>query len=431
MQAVLWSGLATGCGPRTDVSETAAMPQARKLLGEAAPHVPLTLSDDERATLLADAAVRRERAWQVVANFLRPVAVGDATVPAWATWYGADDMQRLFHKLYGDLGPDGRRARLPFSAEMIDDALRWNAVMVDELPNWPATRYDAWRAGVDNLPRYHGLSGLSRTLFAPAAARHLLGNYAGVKDCVATADAAPFSAPGRSADNFSLCLTSEFPSDAAIVKSAWRRRDFGMQLPVYDTDPVTLATKLADPTASWGTGERQADPGDDDIYTMTLDGGASYRLAGLHIMTKDVREWLWITLWWSDTPNEDFGADRPPAVAALGAPWNQYKMCVVTGFVDGGGDAAAPSYSWCSNPYLEAGAGNHRSNCMGCHQHGGGTIASEAVLSDEARFPGQGRARVRENFPGDYLWSIGRDPERLGPWMGDVVTHYDLHDPRP
>lgn len=423
------------CAPRPpQPSAPAAAPQARKLLGVAAPYESLSLTDDERQLVLMDQVVRRARAWQVVANLLKPVPLaGGGSVPMWATWYGTDDIQRLFHKLYGDIGPAGRRVRQPFSDAGIDGAFDWNATMLDTLPSWPATRYEEWRGTLDGASRYHSLAGLSRTLYAPQATRHLLNNYLGVKDCAPAADAAPFEQLGRSAENFSLCFNDEFPDDAAIVKTAFRRNDFGFQLPVFDTDAHTLAAKQADPVGSWGAGDRQADPGEDLIYTLKLDGGASYRLAGLHVMTKDLREWMWITLWWSDKPDEDFGADRPDTLAALGAPWNQYKMCVVTGFTadPAGGPVIDDDNagSWCSNPYLEAGASNHISNCMGCHQHGGTTIASEVVLSGAPRFPALGRQRTRENFPADYLWSVSRDPERLGPWIADVVTHYDLHDP--
>lgn len=426
----------SACGPTPKLSAPTAAPQARKLLGAALPYEPLALDAAAQQAVLTDAAARRARAWQVVATLLQPVPLPDGgSVPTWATWYGTDDVQRLFHKLYGDLGADGRRRREPFSAPQLEAAFTWNATMVDTLPNWPESRYDTWRRTLQDTTgngRYHALAGLSRTLYAPQAASHLLRHYRGVKDCAATGNGASFAQPGRHDDNFTLCFADEFPTNAAIIKTALRRDDFDFMLPVYDTDPATLATKQAAAQGSWGPGERQADPGAGEIYTLKLDSGPTYRLAGLHIMTKDLREWLWITLWWSDRPDEDFGADRPAAVAALGAPWNQYKMCVVSGF-----EADAPdlsddnAYSWCSNPYLEAGVGNQVSNCIGCHQHGGTTIASEVILSDATRFPGLGRQRVRHNFPADYLWSVSRDPERLGPWMADVVTHYDLHDPAP
>ena len=63
-------------------------------------------------------------------------------------------------------------------------------------------------------------------------------------------------------------------------------------------------------------------------YRARLGNGSELSLSALHIVSKELRDWLWITLWWSDTPNEDFGEDRP---AELGEPWNHVKMYRVPG----------------------------------------------------------------------------------------------------
>src|SRR5690606_23299611 len=191
-------------------------------------------------------------------------------------------------------------------------------------------------------------------------------------------------------------------------------------------------------------------PGPDDIYTLRLASGNTYRLAGLHIMTKELDHWLWITLWWSPAPHDDFGADRPAAIEALGGPWRNYKMCVVTAFEErdpdpwGGFAHTAPSLgralaavhggagapSWCSNPYLERGAGNAATNCIGCHQHGGTGLRSEEILSDAARFPAHGRTVLRNNFPADYSWATDAG-DRLGQLFADEVAYYDAAEQCP
>ncbi|NIS36800.1 MAG: hypothetical protein GWN73_40355, partial [Actinobacteria bacterium] len=61
--------------------------------------------------------------------------------------------------------------------------------------------------------------------------------------------------------------------------------------------------------------------------------------------------------------------------------------------------AAAGGPSWCSNPYIEHGRGNARTNCIGCHQHGGSEVFTdrdgdgaldrfvlEDVIADEMQF---------------------------------------------
>jgi mono/diheme cytochrome c family protein len=77
--------------------------------------------------------------------------------------------------------------------------------------------------------------------------------------------------------------------------------------------------------------------------------------------------------------------------------------------------------SWLSNPYIEHGRGNARTNCIGCHQHGGSTVGYdldsdgimdpfdlEMVIQNEGLFPANGRSEIRSVFPADYLWSTQR-----------------------
>lgn len=223
------------------------------------------------------------------------------------------------------------------------------------------------------------------------------------------------------------CLQGVFPPGAATVALEWRRTDLGMPLPTYDTSAAGLARRLAPGAdATWGAGDGMAEPREGEAYTMRLAAGSSFRLAAMHIRTRELAHWLNITLWWSPTPDADFGADRPAAVRALGGPWSSYKMCVATDFDEQDPDPAggfaqdAPSLaaalrtvhegrggpSWCSNPYIDAGPGLVRSNCVGCHQHAMTGVLPEAVQTDHARFPANGRAQVRNNYPADGFWGI-------------------------
>src|SRR5690606_18807082 len=83
-----------------------------------------------------------------------------------------------------------------------------------------------------------------------------------------------------------------------------------------------------------------ADIGEQRILTMqSRDLGAlrkRYVLTGMHIVAKEVPDWLWISLWWSPEPQMDFGADRPSDLGErFGSPWDHYKMCSVGSFVEG------------------------------------------------------------------------------------------------
>jgi hypothetical protein len=232
------------------------------------------------------------------------------------------------------------------------------------------------------------------------------------------------------------------PRDAVLVKADWRRQLPGELLPAYDSSGARMSTRLAG-DATWDADDT-ADPPPADIYTVQLPSGARFRLPALHVMTKELDHWVWITLWWSPRPDADFGADRPAAVAALPGPWRNYKMCVATSYLErdpsprggqGGslGDSLAAVHrgaggpSWCSNPYLERGTGNAGTNCIGCHQHGGTPLTAEAILATQ---PHHGSTRVRNNFFTDYLWAIqGGAGEDLSSIIQAEVDYWDASDP--
>ena len=234
---------------------------------------------------------------------------------------------------------------------------------------------------------------------------------------------------------WTACLDKPFPIDAVIVKADYRRADFDMTMPSYATSATAMEARL-DGDRSWAQANAEVDPPASDIYTLTLPSGARYRLAALHVMTKELDHWQWITLWWSATPSDDFGADRNASIAA---PWDNYKMCVVTAFEEGdasaggGFDETHPtlaealsavyggqgSSTWCSNPYLELGDGNAATNCIGCHQHGGTSLLSEDVLS----FGDHGRTQLRNNFPADYSY-VTTQGDALGQLFADEELYF-------
>jgi hypothetical protein len=208
------------------------------------------------------------------------------------------------------------------------------------------------------------------------------------------------------------CLDGAMPRDAVVVKADWQRV-LGDPLATFDTSPDRMRERLAG-DATW-TPDGTADPGDADIFTVQLPTGQVFRLPALHIMTKELDHWLWITLWWSPSPDGDFGADRPP----LPGVWRNYKMCVVADYLDHG------QPSWCSNPYLEQGTGNAGTNCIGCHQHGGTALLPEDILAGTHH----GTTRVRNNFFTDYLWAIkGGRGEELSAIVQAELDYWDAAD---
>ncbi|MBE7449730.1 MAG: hypothetical protein HS111_12765 [Kofleriaceae bacterium] len=518
------------------VSAAALTHPDRKLVGAAAPYPADGLLRGRDDELARSQMARREVAWAALARALEPVpfaidpdAGAPAVLPRWHTWYGKDDLRRLFDRLFRGLGADEMRARAPFTDQALDEAFAWNPTALDELDSWTVERWQAYLDALDGADELAGVGGIDRVQYSPGAARHLLAGYAPIVGCegapppppladlptpgprrmvrealvlaacgerhygpyfvgagetlearvegaatvrlragaaptlddadcagatctasgpaavwvaVVTDDggAATLTVDYHEADGpWAPCLPAPFPLDAAIVKADWRRAELGITIPVFDTTARGLASAFAGDQA-WSPID-EADPDPAAIYTLALPDGRRYRLAGLHLMTKELDHWLWITAWWAPDPDRDLGADRPPAITALGGPWRNYKMCVVTAYreqdLDPTGGATASTLaaalaaahpgaggpSWCSNPMLELGHGNAASSCVGCHQHGGLRETSETILADSVRFPDNGRAQVRNNFLHDYTWAVGSG-DRLGRMFADHVEYW-------
>jgi mono/diheme cytochrome c family protein len=432
-------------------------------------------------------------------------------IPRFESWYGVEDVNRIFVDAYAQLVEEQQLAQAPLSDAMIGEAMLLDHTQKDRSSRWPLERYtkavlDLFGCDLERLPeetdetfadrcavaRQSGFSGASgagngiaRIMYSPAMVLHTMRNYAEILGCRDHGLADSWCENGEPCedppDNFSTCFTAEFPGDAgdpwaaidpalvgqttaetlttlpeaggsALVKAAWSRVGFGFELPAYDTDADALTRRIGPGArAEWEEdGDRRyggeaanpdAFPTPDDIYTIQTRSGAIYRLTALHIVTKELRHWQWVTLWWSDEPDEDFGADRPVSFDDLPPVWRNYKMCTVVDYVEADPDvlgrfADFPSLqaalqatnpavgqpTWCSNPYVEKEPGNARTNCIGCHQHAGTRIGedgepfelTEVILGEgleltpQTRFPGNGRLRRRTVFPADYTWAFSR-----------------------
>jgi hypothetical protein len=443
----------------------------RSLLGGPAGYsADPTLGSRERE-LLSSQRLRRQIAWQVAERVLAPVPLPAqlppgaeqlSQLPTWQTWHAKDDLTRIFRRAYPELSVEQQAARAALPASVLDAAWDWNDGSLADFPEWTLERQSTYRNAIDGAAALAGLGGIYRVAYAPAASRRLLESYGPVLGCRETAQRT--AQPGDTAQPGAIaapsagtpgdarcglppsppptCLSSAFPPSASIIKASWRRTGIGLPLPAYDTSAAALTRRLsANEQPSWEQADSEAEPGPDEIYTLRLPNGNSFRLAALHMMTKELDHWVWATLWWSPEPDTDFGADRP---ASLPAPWNHYKLCTVVAYDEadpdprGGftgehptlGDALEATYAglggrtWCSNPYLEEGDGNAASNCIGCHQHAGTGLRTESILAAPAAFPDHTRRLVREDFPADYVFgaSVGDD---LGAMFRETEQHYD------
>lgn len=424
-------------------------PLERKAMGKAVDYPADRGLATRISELESSQKARRAAAWKAVGRALKPVKLAGAegSVPLFRTWYGKDDFERMFGKMYGDLSASDRKERKPFSATDAKRAFDWNATNLGASTD--ADYFDRL-SKVNDTATTQGLAGNHRVAYSPGLFEHLFAEYGSLQACLSTLDTLSPTAEPPTATNFAPCFSKEFPADAALVKMSWHRANYGTQsldMPTYDTSAATIRAKMSGKSdqGGWGKGVGKATPKDDEIYTVQMSDGTKFRMPAMHLVTKETREWLWITLFWSPEPDTDFGADRPAEITRLGGPWGHYKMSVVVGFEEkdpdprGGfsgtlGDALEAAYagvggpSWASNPYLEKGAPNAQSNCVGCHQHAGTKENSESILADPVRFPKASRTKLRKNFPMDYLWAVNNAPERLAGIIDDQVKHYDSVD---
>jgi hypothetical protein len=365
--------LAAACGASSDGDEPferleqGATPIDRMLIGEAAQYPADAALRGRLADIDANEKLRRDVAWKTVQKVVAPVAIAGkpyAKLPRFQTWYTSDDFLPMFDRLFGALTDSEKRAHAPFSERAISEVFPWNATRAPSLASFTEERLEARKRELATDRGLRSLGKDARTLMSPAYVAHLFRSYGEVLACD----------PEAKSTEFAPCLAGEFPIDAVAVKARWIRGDEPM--PVYDSS--SLAKDTFDPA-----GDRTADPDDARIYTMQLSEDTSMRLAALHVATKELRDWLWITLFWSDTPDPD---------SPLTGVWKNYRMCVVTSFDQPGR---------CSNPYLELGAGNGNTNCIGCHQHGGTAETTQTILAK----PTDSKKKVRSTFPTDYAFT--------------------------
>ena len=431
-------------------------PDGRLIVGRGEDYQPINEPPDKLFAEMRDSMLRRrQRAWQIVEAVIKPATLaageGRLQLPVWQTWYTTDpeisDMLKLyFEKLKA--APTANREQLveevfqeyaerDLAERLKDEAFRQRLKQFEGSPELTA-----------------GVNGTGTTMFSPSFVKHVMLQAQGTEDCPLNipSQAPPEKLPPpASATNFSSCIL-EFPRSAVMVKTLWRPIDAGL-LP-HDTGEAAMRTLIRHGT--WPEVE-PVQPAANSVYTLTTESGERMALTGIHFVTKDVREWVWVTLWWDPQPHTDFGSDRPQSIAQYNnGVWANYKMCATASFDEGDAtpwagstDAgftgvlravheemnaqtrrtlpqwpaewrrnprfASPT-TWCSNPNIEAHAGNGRTNCIGCHQFpnttndrtGLITRFSDTLTVDDrvADFPQNGRSLYRQNFPADFAWSF-------------------------
>jgi hypothetical protein len=384
----------------------------RFIIGEGVPYpADKTLSKDF-ATLQASQVARRKAAWAIIKRATESVGLDTEgkAVPRFQTWYGKDEILPMYERILTQQTPEQRAAHTAPTDEAIADAFQFLAKRTPG-SNWEGRL--AQRRAEIAAQGTASLGGNERILMSPALVAHLFKNHDALMRCVGNVPSGDLDPP--TASNFAPCVGAEFPADAVLVKARWIPEL--SPLATFDTSARALEETIT--AGEWGEGTGTANPDDASIYTMRLPtSGTRVRLAALHVATKELRDWAWVTMFWSDAPNVDFGSDRP---AEMTEAWANYKMCAVVDYDEGDDGTAQESFdptlrdalaatrkfgprTWCSNPYLEGGKHNSATNCIGCHQHGGTNNDSVSLLEGPNAFPDGARARTRKNFPADYTF---------------------------
>jgi hypothetical protein len=449
--ALLAAGILAGCfgshaTEEVGVAEGEMTPLDRLVIGRATTY-PADLSmRDALPELRASQSVRRKQAWEIARKVLEPVTLDSGTtgadggvttarsLPRFQTWYAKDEILPMFDRVLRGLSKDDLAAHKPPTSAAIEEAFAWESGRARSLPGWSEQRLQQRLSELDQNGTAN-LGGPERVLMSPALVGHLYAHYDRILGCIGNVPGP--DEPPTSTTSFAPCVGEEFPPGAVVVKARWVPD--ALPLEAFDTSANALSSTLA--RGDWGAAPRTASPGEGSIYTMRLPSGIRMRLAALHIATKELRDWMWVSLFWSDTPNTDYGADRPTELAG---PFANYKMCTVVAYDEeddgtpppptrakdpdpsGSLDAAHAATrafgprTWCSNPYLEHGPGNAKTNCIGCHQHGGTSHTSASVLEGPSAFPDGSRAKSRANFPADYLFITGTGLELASLMKGKV-----------
>lgn len=417
------------CSPKeADHSHGKADAIGRHILGPAQP-LPLQNSSSlKESDVTASLRLTRLKAWEIFAEAVRDVNLeislpngekAKTSLPRFMTWYSLEDANRLFALGLENQSSEGKIAGTSLTKSEADDAER---KLIEELKSLPSPVQKKWEKFFTTNPELNreallGASGLPRTMFNAEVLKSALENYRELQDCFGESQTLPAFDQAAAP-----CFSKGLDTRSITVKTNWLRTDAKFRK--FSTDADSLRSVMASEESSWDDLQVETDV-PTNIVKATMNG-RSFVLGGLHLVSKEFKDWIWVSAWWSDSPDTDFGEDRPDFVKALGAPWNQYKICAVSSFVQSDKEldeiakthpSLASAYrevlkesgaSWCSNPYIERGVNNQKTNCIGCHQFAGTDVSQFDIISDAERFPALGNLKQRSDFPVDYIWSAAQ-----------------------
>lgn len=336
---------------------------------------------------------RREYGWGVLERVFTPVQGH----PLWITWYSKKEVSEIISlffekiKLAGtnlDVEKLAENALNDFSKKTVAQRMTTDRVAA-LLPQFDTIgpvvakkeRQETFAlepdTHVESAP--HGGS-----FYSPILVKHLLVNFREIAKCNPR-DPSTFS---KSPINKNAkCLAAEFPENAVMVKA--RFDDVNSDVYTANTSSGGLLKLFRDNTGVEGDGNFFFGPlvkGDSSsAYSVKTKEGKVFALRALHVSTKELPAWSWVSAWWEKDATGDWGEDRPEKLNGKYGLGN-FKMCVVTDFQEGDENAhvnlpdglsnavyalrqVSGGTQWCANPRIETNFG--KSNCIGCHQFAG------------------------------------------------------------
>ncbi len=364
--------------------------------------------------MLTDWAFQRQTAWQIQEWLFTPQAK-TPQLPLWQEWFDRDDLKHIFFDLYGNLSSKARRERQVFPPATIESAIE---------------RFVSHRSPQsESLLRAQILAQnprLTHILINRQALRTLLLHYAELDQCYRLPDT-------------ETCPSWVFPEGSAWLKSAWRRFGQDFTIPGFSTDASDFLRQQSSP--SWMS-DHTLDPQKLDVFTLSQSSEVKFALVGLHLMLKRSHDWLWTSLWLDQSKHQGFAADAPSSRFL-----SQYRLCSVLGFQSPLQVSSVPEQhplkaladtlhqldnpQWCSNPYLELGPNNQKTQCVGCHQFAGQNQTQADLAQLLQKDPD---ALIRESSdqgPTDFVWSLVKGPQPFALSITEGIEYFDAYDPYP
>jgi hypothetical protein len=419
-----------GCGADQTTSRLAASREARYLL-----QAPEKLPDDfwmalKNPALGQDYLLQRQVGWSFWAEMLRLLPrASQSNFMVWQSWYSREDLQRIFRYLYEQLGAEGRRMRRPLSDADIQAGFLWNDQLQFKQAEWDTQRFEQWFASFDTDEKKRSIPGMQKILFNQVALNFILRNYRRLEICQ------------KERQRQSPCEDLAWPEQAVFLKTSWRRSEQGFLVDRFATHAGALAQQWE--KAQW-TADGRYEPAAEESFAVRLPSGQKFHLTGLHASLRLDQNWYWTSLWLGQGATADLSSDQGET---LGSPWNNYRLCSVDAWYEPLRDQMIDTnwpapiaatarllidkklYNWCSNPYLEPGPNNHKTNCTGCHQYAGFNWTQQDFrqrLTDDLRSLVD---RSSEPGPADFVWSLYAGPEPLIQPLMDDIEFFDVYDP--